>query len=69
MIEAESGIVPTLLLDDPEAELDSERLTLFIAEVERLRCQVIFTALHQAELFGAPDRLFHVEQGRVQPVV
>jgi DNA replication and repair protein RecF len=68
MIEAESGIIPTLLLDDPEAELDIERLNLFIAEVERLRCQVIFTALHRAELFGAPDRLFHVEQGRVRPV-
>jgi DNA replication and repair protein RecF len=56
----------TLLLDDPAAELDSEHLGLFIERVQELRCQLVLTAL-QADFgaFGAPDRVFHVEQGRV----
>jgi DNA replication and repair protein RecF len=57
---------PTLLLDDPAAELDPERLGRFIEQVEPLRCQLVLTALspgHQP--FGQPDRMFHVEQGRV----
>ena len=60
---------PTLLLDDPAAELDGTHLRRFIDQVRRLRSQLILTSLH-AELpqFGAPDRVFHVEQGRVQPV-
>lgn len=60
---------PTLLLDDPAAELDGERLQRFIAEVLMLRCQLVVTSLHsESRLFGAPERTFHVGQGRVQPV-
>jgi DNA replication and repair protein RecF len=68
LIREISGVAPTLLLDDPEAELDQQRLGRFITEVEQLQCQVIFTALHFVELFGTPERVFHVEQGRVRPV-
>lgn len=68
MIQDQLGTAPTLLLDDPEAELDRDHLSRFINEVAQLRCQLISTALHEADLFGAPDRVFHVEQGRVRPV-
>lgn len=60
---------PTLLLDDPAAELDPGHLEAFIGEVRRLRCQLVITAIGaNAGAFGTPDRLFHVEQGRVRPV-
>jgi DNA replication and repair protein RecF len=57
---------PTLLLDDPAAELDPDRLGRFIAQVEPLRCQLVLTALTSGQHpFGSPDRMFHVEQGKV----
>jgi DNA replication and repair protein RecF len=57
---------PTLLLDDPAAELDPERLTRFIEQVAPLRCQLVLTSLAPGQHpFGQPDQLFHVEQGRV----
>ena len=60
---------PTLLLDDPAAELDSVHLGAFIAQVRALRCQLVVTSLtSESQLFGAPDRTFHMDQGRVQPV-
>jgi DNA replication and repair protein RecF len=60
---------PTLLLDDPAAELDGERLQRFITQVASLRCQLVVTSLHsESRLFGTPERTFHVGQGRVQPV-
>lgn len=59
----------TLLLDDPAAELDGDHLRRFIGQVGRLRSQLVLTSLHpDSQLFGTPDRVFHVEQGRVQPV-
>jgi recombinational DNA repair ATPase RecF len=57
---------PTLLLDDPAAELDGGHLRRFIEQVTRLRLQLVLTSLHaDFRLFGAPDQMFHVEQGRV----
>jgi DNA replication and repair protein RecF len=60
---------PTLLLDDPAAELDSKRLAALVELVKGLHCQLIVTSLH-ADLanFGIPERVFHVEQGVVTPV-
>jgi DNA replication and repair protein RecF len=64
-----TSVVPTLLLDDPAAELDAEKLAGFVNQVKRLGCQLILTSLDAArEPFGPPERTFHVEQGRVQPV-
>jgi len=64
-----TGTVPTLLLDDPAAELDGERLERFIEQVARLRCQLVVTSLHaESRLFGTPERTFHMEDGRVQSV-
>ena len=60
---------PTLLLDDPAAELDAAHLGRFIGQVRQLRSQLIVTSLTaESRLFGIPERTFHVDQGRVQPV-
>jgi len=60
---------PTLLLDDPAAELDAAHLGRFIGQVRQLRSQLIVTSLTaESRLFGTPERTFHVDQGRVQPV-
>ena len=57
---------PTLLLDDPAAELDPDRLSRFISQVEPLHCQIVLTALTAGHHpFGSPDRMFHVEHGHV----
>jgi DNA replication and repair protein RecF len=64
-----TSIMPTLLLDDPAAELDGSHLAKFIEAVTRLRCQLVLTSLQaQSDLFGTPERVFHVEQGRVESV-
>ena len=63
------GLYPTLLLDDPGAELDSSYLREFIGEVQQLGCQLVLTALSpDSDPFGMPDRVFHVEQGKVAVV-
>lgn len=69
LLQDTTPTTPTLLLDDPAAELDRAHLARFIAQVRRLRCQLIVTALTpDTQPFGTPDSLFHVEQGRVHPV-
>ena len=68
LISEVTGVAPTLLLDDPEAELDPVRLAAFIGEVESLNCQLVFTALRQTSAFGKPETVFHVEQGAVRSV-
>jgi DNA replication and repair protein RecF len=67
LLQAETGLHPTLLLDDPQAELDAGRLESFLERVKALRCQLIVTSLaSDFELLGHPDQRFHVEQGRVE---
>ncbi len=62
-------VTPTLLIDDPAAELDAERLERFIEEVASLRCQLVVTSLHsKSRLFGAPESTFCMDAGRVQPI-
>lgn len=57
---------PTLLLDDPAAELDRHRLGSFIEQVAPLRCQLVLTSLDAGpQPFGTPDRMFHVEHGQL----
>jgi DNA replication and repair protein RecF len=69
LLQASSPVSPTLLLDDPAAELDGERLHGFIERVASLKCQLVVTSLQpQSQLFGAPGATFHVGQGRVEPV-
>jgi DNA replication and repair protein RecF len=65
-LKAEYDLRPTLLLDDPSAELDKERLGRFITRVQCLQCQILVTALERDHrLFGQPEHVFHVEHGRV----
>ncbi len=69
LLRSSSETLPTLLLDDPAAELDAHRLGGFVAEISRLGCQLVVTSLApEIPGFPAPDRMFHVEQGRVSPV-
>jgi DNA replication and repair protein RecF len=69
LIRELTGTIPTLLLDDPAAELDRSRLARFVAQVRRLQCQLVVTSLTpETSLFGQPDTVFHVEQGELRPV-
>jgi DNA replication and repair protein RecF len=57
---------PTLLLDDPAAELDRAHTDALVSEIRTLKGQLVVTALLPEEgRFGDPDRAFHVEHGRV----
>lgn len=68
-LKATTDIAPTLLLDDPAAELDGAHLARFIDQVSQLKCQLVVTSLHaESRLFGAPEATFQMDQGRVQPV-
>jgi DNA replication and repair protein RecF len=58
---------PTLLLDDPAAELDLARTEALLAAVRGLGAQLVVTALHPTDrVLGVPDAVFHVEQGGVK---
>lgn len=64
-----TSVMPTLLLDDPAAELDTDHQAGFVAEIARLDCQLVITALQPGiPGFTQPDSVFHVEHGRVHPV-
>jgi DNA replication and repair protein RecF len=59
-----------LLVDDPAAELDRERCERLLALIMEFPLQVFLTTLDPAALPGlAAQKRFHVEQGRVTPVV
>src|SRR6202167_5153772 len=61
-----SPVQPTLLLDDPAAELDDERLASLIREVSAHSVQLIVTTLHgDFSAFGTPGRRFRTEAGQV----
>jgi len=64
----QQALETTLLLDDPAAELDEERLARLVSEVRRLRTQLVMTSLVPRDFLGTPGRLFHVEQGVVTPI-
>ncbi len=57
---------PSLLLDDPAAELDDERLAGLIREVSGHSVQLVVTTLHgEFSAFGTPGRRFSVQEGRI----
>ncbi len=68
----ESRTQPTLLLDDPAAELDGEHLRMLLDEVREQPVQLIVTTLQagSAELagFGTPGKRFEIDGGVVRPV-
>ena len=61
-----SSVQPSLLLDDPAAELDDDRLAGLIREVSAHSVQLIVTTLHgDFSAFGTPGLRFRTEGGRV----
>jgi DNA replication and repair protein RecF len=65
----DGSVRPSLLLDDPAAELDDDRLTGLIREVSAHSVQLIVTTLHnEFSAFGTPGRRFRVETGQVEPL-
>jgi DNA replication and repair protein RecF len=62
----DAPIRPTLLLDDPAAELDDARLASLITEVSAHAVQLVVTTLHgEFAAFGSPGRRFAIESGGV----
>jgi DNA replication and repair protein RecF len=65
----DSVVKPTLLLDDPAAELDADHLLSLISELSAESMQLIVTSLDPAfAAFGTPGRHYCVKQGRVDAV-
>src|SRR6204780_900584 len=61
-----SPVQPTLLLDDPAAELDDERLANLIREVSSQAVQLIITTLHgEFRAFGEPGKRFKMADGKL----
>ena len=66
LIPEGSPVQPTLLLDDPAAELDDERLANLIQEVSSQSVQLIITTLHgEFPAFGEPGRRYRMAGGQV----
>jgi DNA replication and repair protein RecF len=64
-----SPVQPSLLLDDPAAELDDEHLGSLIREVSSQSVQLIVTTLHgEFPAFGEPGRRFQMNGGKVSPL-
>jgi len=60
---------PTLLLDDPAAELDSDRLLGLIREVAAQSVQLVVTSLStNFSAFGMPGRRYAISDGAVEQV-
>jgi DNA replication and repair protein RecF len=65
----DAQIRPTLLLDDPAAELDSDRLLGLIREVTAQSVQLVVTSLStNFNAFGMPGRRYAISAGTVQRV-
>ena len=66
LFPAEAAVQPTLLLDDPAAELDDERLARLIVEVSGQNVQLVITTLHgDFAAFGSPGRRYSTAAGVV----
>jgi DNA replication and repair protein RecF len=69
-VAAAAGRAPTLLLDDPAAELDRAHTEGLLAAVASLGGQLVVTALRAADTpLGTPDRVFHVEHNEVKTAI
>jgi DNA replication and repair protein RecF len=67
LLPSEAGVRPMLLLDDPAAELDAERLGALIRAVQAQPVQLVVTTLHdeltEFAAFGAPGQRYRIAQG------
>jgi DNA replication and repair protein RecF len=69
LFPTDAQIRPTLLLDDPAAELDSERLLGLIREVTMQSVQLVVTSLStNFDAFGLPGRRYAISGGVVEQV-
>ncbi|MFW2403449.1 MAG: DNA replication/repair protein RecF [Gammaproteobacteria bacterium] len=60
----------TLLVDEPAAELDSERLEALMSVLSNARAQLFISALDREALpLQMPARVFHVERGELTTLV
>jgi DNA replication and repair protein RecF len=69
LFRPDADVCPTLLLDDPAAELDADRLAAFIEQVSVQPLQLVVTTLNP-ELatfgrFGQPGRRYQLRQGAI----
>ena len=63
---AESSARPVLLLDDPAAELDGQRLRLLLEEVRAMPVQLLVTSLNdRTDALGAPGLHVRFESGEL----
>jgi DNA replication and repair protein RecF len=63
---ADSGARPILLLDDPAAELDGQRLGLLLEEVRAMPLQLFVTSLSErVDALGAPGLHVRFNQGEL----
>jgi len=70
IFEQRTGQISTVLVDDASAELDGEAQQRLRAALDGLRSQQILTGLSLDSLRPEPGYpVFHVEQGRVDPMV
>jgi DNA replication and repair protein RecF len=66
LVGSEGRRAPTLLLDDPAAELDRAHTDALMSEIRKMRGQLLVTTIDPGPgEFGEPGRAFHVERGRV----
>jgi DNA replication and repair protein RecF len=66
LVADRSGATPTLLVDDPAAELDERHTAALLQQIRTLEGQLVFTSLSRDNhALGVPDRWFHVEHGEV----
>ncbi len=66
LFPADLPLQPSLLLDDPAAELDHDRLSRLIQEVSGQRNQLIVTTLsNDFGAFGTPGRRWRLAAGRI----
>ena len=64
LFPSDAPVRPSLLLDDPAAELDDDRLNGLIQEVSGHTVQLIVTTLHgEFSAFGAPARRYRIAAG------
>jgi len=69
LFPAEASVRPTLLLDDPAAELDAERLLGLIGQVAHSSVQLIVTSLSaDFRAFGSPGRRYAIDGGVVREI-
>jgi len=66
LFDPQRSVQPSLLLDDPAAELDSDKLMALITEVARDSVQLVVTSLSaDFSALGMPGRRYSVDEGRL----